>query len=225
MQVSQRAEPVPTPNVEFARLETELAEVKRLLEVSIADERLNRQPILRQLANQGVETANLLPLLQTEHVTKDGEPDLLAGGDRLLAGLRSHLSDIGDPQPIAASTRIAAFVGPTGVGKTTTIAKIAALQMLSGHRKVGLLTTDTYRIAAVEQLRTYARILDIPLEVIYQPHEFGDALARLQDRDLVLIDTAGRNFRQDIHLEDMHELIAKLQVDETHLVPEHDKQT
>ncbi len=203
---------------EFVKLQSEIAEVKRLLEASLADERLNRLPVLKQLASHGVETSSILSMLQSSDTTAGTSVIEGLGGDRILSELRSHLSGISEAQPIAADTRIAAFVGPTGVGKTTTIAKIAALQMLSGHRRVGLLTTDTYRIAAVEQLRTYARILDIPLEVVYQAHEFDGALERLSDRDLILIDTAGRNFRQSSNVEDTRALLSRLNVDETHLV-------
>jgi flagellar biosynthesis protein FlhF len=84
-----------------------------------------------------------------------------------------------------------AFVGPTGVGKTTNIAKLAAHYSLRQCLRVGLMTTDTFRIAAVEQLRAYAEILSIPLEVVSQPNEVPAALARLSDLDVVLIDTAG----------------------------------
>lgn len=86
-----------------------------------------------------------------------------------------------------------AFIGPTGVGKTTTIAKIAAKQTLEKRKKVGLITMDTYRIGAVEQLKTYADILSLPLEVVSSKNEMADALKKLQACDLILIDSTGRN--------------------------------
>ncbi|MCJ7839657.1 flagellar biosynthesis protein FlhF [Lederbergia sp. NSJ-179] len=92
--------------------------------------------------------------------------------------------------------KIVNFVGPTGVGKTTTIAKLAATAVLKDKRKVAFITTDTYRIAAIEQLKTYAELLQIPLEVIYDEKDFRPALEKFSDYDLIYIDTAGRNYRE-----------------------------
>lgn len=87
------------------------------------------------------------------------------------------------------------YVGPTGVGKTTTLAKIAARLALTENKDVAFITADTYRIAAVEQLRTYSEILGIPLEVVYEPRELKDALEKFKDKDYILIDTAGRSHK------------------------------
>ena len=89
--------------------------------------------------------------------------------------------------------KIKAFVGPTGVGKTTCIAKLSAIDTVYDNRKVGLISTDTYRIGAIEQLKTYANITKTPLEVIYSPKEMKHALARLQDMETIYIDTPGRS--------------------------------
>lgn len=86
------------------------------------------------------------------------------------------------------------LTGPTGVGKTTTIAKLAAYYSLTEKKRVGLITTDTYRISAIEQLKTYADILSIPIHVAYDLDDFEQAKTALQSCDIVLIDTAGRNF-------------------------------
>lgn len=85
------------------------------------------------------------------------------------------------------------LVGPTGVGKTTTIAKLAAIFSILEKKRVALATVDTYRVAAVDQLKTYADIIALPLEVTYSPKELQNALTRHEDKDLVLIDTAGRS--------------------------------
>lgn len=87
------------------------------------------------------------------------------------------------------------FVGPTGVGKTTTIAKIASKYKINEHKKVAFITSDTYRIAAVEQLNTYANILDVPVRVVYTEEELKKALDELKDYDLILVDTAGRSHK------------------------------
>ncbi|TWU00744.1 flagellar biosynthesis protein FlhF [Stieleria varia] len=116
------------------------------------------------------------------------------------------------------SRHVVALVGPTGVGKTTTVAKLAAGFRLDSKRRVGLLTIDTFRIAAVEQLRSYADIMDLPMQVVEQPDQMQPALKRLGDVDLVLIDTAGRSPRSDSRIEQLVELLRLAEVDETHLV-------
>lgn len=98
-------------------------------------------------------------------------------------------------------------LGPTGVGKTTTIAKIAARALLEKKRKIGFITTDTYRIAAIEQLRTYANLLQAPVEIAYNSQDFEAALEKLKDRDLIFIDTAGRNYKDSKFIEDLKRLI------------------
>jgi flagellar biosynthesis protein FlhF len=116
------------------------------------------------------------------------------------------------------SKQIIQFVGPTGVGKTTTIAKLAADYMLKKKRKVGFITSDTYRIAAVDQLRTYANILNIPLEVVSSAGEMKKALENLQSCDIILMDTAGRNYRNDLHVSELRSLLGKDSKSETILV-------
>lgn len=119
---------------------------------------------------------------------------------------------------IALDTRIAHFVGPTGVGKTTTIAKLAAEQVLKHHRKVGFITSDTYRIAAVEQLKTYATILNMPLEVVFSPMDLNKAFEQLKDCDLIFMDTAGRNFRNEMYVSELNALLKSNGKSETYLV-------
>lgn len=113
---------------------------------------------------------------------------------------------------------IVALVGPTGVGKTTTVAKLAANLCLREHRKVGLITIDTYRIAAVDQLRTYAEIIDIPLQVVMTPNQLKDAVARLADKDVLLIDTAGRSQRDVTKIGELRAYFDVIRPDEVHLV-------
>ena len=98
-------------------------------------------------------------------------------------------------------------LGPTGVGKTTTIAKIAARALLEHKKKVGFITTDTYRIAAIEQLRTYANLLQAPVEVVYDKQDFKEAIAKMKDLDVVFIDTAGRNYKESKYVDDVKNLI------------------
>jgi len=99
--------------------------------------------------------------------------------------------------------KIIHFVGPTGVGKTTTLAKIAANKMLVEQKKIAFITMDTYRIAAIEQLKTYARILKVPIEVAYSIDDYHKAVEKLSSYDLILVDTAGRNYRDEKYINDL----------------------
>lgn len=110
-------------------------------------------------------------------------------------------------------TKYIFFIGPTGVGKTTTIAKIASNLKLEKKLEIGLVTLDTYRIAAVEQLRTYANILGIPLKVVYGKEELEAIPKEYQGLDVVLIDTAGRSHRNEEQVNDIKEMIAEIDDD------------
>ncbi len=110
--------------------------------------------------------------------------------------------------PVNRNRDIICFVGPTGVGKTTTIAKIAAHYMLDADKKVGLITSDTYRIAAVEQLKTYAGILNIPIKIVQSPAEVKYAMSELSSCDIILMDTAGRNYQQKQYINELEMLLS-----------------
>ena len=111
-----------------------------------------------------------------------------------------------------------ALVGPTGVGKTTTIAKLAAAYKLRHGQSVGLVTADTYRIAAVEQLRTYAGIINIPLKVALTPEELRGVCESLSECGVVIIDTAGRSQRDAQRVEELAQFVGAAAPHETHLV-------
>lgn len=104
------------------------------------------------------------------------------------------------------------FLGSTGVGKTTTIAKIASKLKLEQKQNIALATADTYRIAAVEQLKTYANILNVPLKVIYSPEELGQMQEELDSYDVCLIDTAGCSHKNKEQLEDIRKLIEQIPI-------------
>lgn len=109
--------------------------------------------------------------------------------------------------PAKKNPKVVFFVGPTGVGKTTTIAKIASRFSVEEGKKVVLLTADTYRIAAAEQLRTYANILEIPFRVIYSAEEMEKALRDFKDYDFILVDTAGHSQQNEAQKETMNGFI------------------
>ncbi len=116
------------------------------------------------------------------------------------------------------SKKTVLFIGPTGVGKTTTLAKIAAKLSLESKKDVALITADTYRIAAVEQLKTYSEILVLPLKVIYEAEDIEQALDEFHDKDIILIDTAGRSHKSEDLYEDLKSILKYIPNPEIFLV-------
>lgn len=133
--------------------------------------------------------------------------------DSILASVyQKIILKLGEPEGIEDDGRRKAvfFIGPTGVGKTTTIAKLASRFKLNENRKVGMVTADTYRIAAVEQLNTYAGIIDVPVSVVYTPSEMEEAVASLDKYDMIFIDTAGRSHKNEKQHDEVVELIESI---------------
>ena len=127
--------------------------------------------------------------------------------DSILASVyQKIILKLGEPESIKIGNKkkIVFFVGPTGVGKTTTIAKLASEYKLNQGKKIALITADVYRIAAVEQLNTYASILDVPVNVIYSPSEIVENINELSAYDIIMVDTAGRSHK---NLEQRNELL------------------
>jgi flagellar biosynthesis protein FlhF len=137
---------------------------------------------------------------------------------RIAQLLEEEIRVTGPLATLQDKCRLVALVGPTGVGKTTTIAKLAANYRLREKKRVGLITVDTYRVAAVEQLRTYADIIDLPMEVVSTPREMREAVARMRNLDLVLMDTAGRSPRDEIKIQELRSLLAEAEADDVLLV-------
>lgn len=145
-----------------------------------------------------------------------------AGMSRAIRGV------LGSMVPIAAVTDdaggrrgrpfVIALVGPTGVGKTTTIAKLAADLSLRKGKRVALVAADTYRIAAVEQIKTYAGIIGLTVEVVHGPEEMAEAMDKTRGFDVVLVDTAGRSQRDTGRLDELAEVLAAAEPDRVHLV-------
>ncbi|MCL2009071.1 MAG: flagellar biosynthesis protein FlhF [Synergistaceae bacterium] len=132
--------------------------------------------------------------------------------------LESRIKCAADTSPNALGGKKIMLFGPTGAGKTTTIAKLAAIQALWEHKNVLLLTSDTYRIAAVDQLRTYAKILGVPIEVIFEVENFTRILAEHENAELILLDTAGRGQKDRKNLEAFETLHKVFKPDAVHLV-------
>jgi len=141
----------------------------------------------------------------------------------VLTIVRSQLSRVfkpNPPLPVGDGPRIIVLIGPTGVGKTTTIAKLASRAKVHQRRKVGLITLDTFRIGAVDQLKQYAEIFKVPVQVVRDPAELEKAVAasRKAGDELVFIDSAGRSHRDELKMSELREFLAVIPEAEVHLV-------
>jgi flagellar biosynthesis protein FlhF len=144
------------------------------------------------------------------------QPDLVR--QRVVELMRDSLEVSGPIVCESGRCRVVALVGPTGAGKTATVAKLAANFKLRQNLRVGLVTVDTFRIAAVEQLRTYAEIIDTPIKVASSPREMAEALSELQELDLVLVDTVGRSPRDELRIKELRAFLQEAEMAEVHLV-------
>ncbi|WP_339227726.1 flagellar biosynthesis protein FlhF [Oceanobacillus sp. FSL K6-2867] len=196
----------------------EIKNLKKMIEVQSRQEELNFSPSY-QVAYEHLIEQEVNPKLAQEIVEsvlekQDGiEVDSVMNAIGLE--IEEKLNSVLAPKPL--EKKIIQFVGPTGVGKTTTIAKIAAKMMLENNKKVAFITADTYRIAAVEQLKTYARILNVPLEVAYSIDDYHQSITKLSSYDAIFVDTAGRNFRNPKYINELKATI-DMSIMETYLV-------
>jgi len=156
----------------------------------------------------------LLAKVKSSEKQIDGEDDLKM---LLKESLETTVKCSGPIRLKKSGAKIVALVGPTGVGKTTTIAKLAALYTIGRKAKIALVTIDTFRVGAVEQLKTYSRIMGVPLEVASTPKELEKALAAHTDKDLVLIDTVGRSPKDKETIEGLRAMLDSSFTIETHL--------
>ncbi|MBP1930800.1 flagellar biosynthesis protein FlhF [Ammoniphilus resinae] len=175
-------------------------------------QRLKEQEVDQKVIDYLVEqTLRSFPSIE------QAEPDAIR--DNLLTQIEKIMKEgiLLEPK-IEKSVNMVSFVGPTGVGKTTTIAKMAAHQMLHHDRRVGMITTDTYRIAAVEQLKTYANILNVPIETVFSPDGLNKAMKNMQNCDLIFMDTTGRNYQDEQYVQQIGKYLAEQVVQENYLV-------
>ena len=211
-----------TPEAEKEVFENRLNSIQSMLEQQIRKESV---PEKQEASEEEKEHIGFLKLVYQQLINNEVEEEyanqIIGEVEKSLkkeAPLDSVLSAVyqkiilklGEPVDFSVpegKKKICFFIGPTGVGKTTTIAKLASDMKLNKKAKLALMTSDTYRIAAVEQLRTYANILDIPLSVIYSAEDLKESLEDLKEYDIIFVDTAGRSHKNAEQCEELFELI------------------
>ena len=221
--------PVAPTSSELASLKADLAEVKGALTELVQRSHGAVPPdtpdalfqvYLRLVQNQVAEgLARDIIRRVRQHLSPGQLADPAAVKKHLLGAIQGLIHTGGPIRLEPGRTRVVALIGPTGVGKTTTIAKLAAEFALRQKAKVALVSIDTYRIGAPEQLRIYADILNVPLKIALSPDELRAVINDLSGKfDLILIDTAGRSQNDQMKLNELKRFLAAAQPDETHLV-------
>ncbi|MGJ9458876.1 flagellar biosynthesis protein FlhF [Oceanobacillus sp. CF4.6] len=177
-------------------VQTKQRDQKFLPEFQVAYEHLLDQEVEVELAEDIIQSV----INQFENSKEEQDMGRIMNGMTTI--IENKLNAIGF-HGLEYDKKVIQFVGPTGVGKTTTIAKIAAKMMLEDQKRIAFITADTYRIGAVEQLKTYARILDVPLEVAYTIEDYYSAIEKFASFDFILVDTAGRNYRDQKYINEL----------------------
>jgi len=216
-------------NVALMGLSQEVGALKNMMKDLVSQVRHQKTPNVPEelfdhymrLVENFVADELAMDLVKAVH--KQLRPELLSDKKLVSEKLAEHLEKlIPTSGPIVRTKttgpHVVALIGPTGVGKTTTIAKLAANLKLRDKRKVGLITIDTFRIAAIDQLKRYADILDAPLKVVGAPEDMKAAIESMKDCDFVLIDTAGRSPKDSLKLNELKRFLSFAEPDEVHLV-------
>lgn len=180
----------------------------------------NLQYVMKQLLDNEVEEHIARMLVEEIHNELAGDEynDLRLILSILLKKISEMIKVTADKPKTGTRPRVILLVGPTGVGKTTTIAKLATNQKLLNEKKVALISADTFRIGAIDQLKAFANIAEIPLTVVYTPDNMQTAIRNYGEMDVIYIDTTGRSQRDGTRLREMQKLVRNANPDETHLV-------
>ena len=201
-------------------LENEVARMKNLLSGVMGRNTSPNSVTLREALTYQEVDEDILDEMETDASIGDTSADVLTSAARLTLSnyIEEHLKFSGGIKLNRHGSRIVAVLGTTGVGKTTTLAKIAAKFVLEHKIEPVLVTADTFRISAVDQLKTYSDILGLPLEIVYSPAELSAMIDRHKDRELILIDTAGRSRQSFQQMQDLKDLLSVHSRIEKHLV-------
>jgi flagellar biosynthesis protein FlhF len=218
---------IDTPPKRSDGVEKELKELKQMIQTLTSKSQYDHYPeevkeVLTYLQQHDLEES--LVFKMAEYLIANREEKSMQDTsveDNTLALAKQFLQDKLSDVPSGGVTyqkKYINVIGPTGVGKTTTLAKMAAEAVIEKRKKIAFITTDTYRIAAIEQLKTYAQLLNVPVEVVYKVEDFKKAIEKFSDFDLIFIDTAGRNFREKKYVDDLQKIIDFNEEMETYLV-------
>jgi flagellar biosynthesis protein FlhF len=222
LDLSKTTKSAPIPHEDLRQELAEMREMLHILSAELPGATLEPEFVhhYHMLLERGLTRKHAASLVHTasKRINLQSFKDPKIFMERLKMEMRKPIHVTGGIALQAGQRRIVALIGPTGVGKTTNLAKLAALFTVQENSRIGIITTDTYRVAATDQLNTYANIINIDMEVVHTENDMKNALKRFDDRDLVFIDTAGSSPYNDKQLLELQELLAVAKPDETHLL-------
>jgi flagellar biosynthesis protein FlhF len=225
--VPERAAPPRLPDQGVSQ---QISEIRNMLETVLSQQRPTppsevspvlsdaQTELLRRDVEEGIATDLMRELQGTLSARELSDRGAIRR--KLLELVEMRIPTVGSDSQVSATdgAKVIALIGPTGVGKTTTIAKLAANLKLRENKRVGLITVDTYRIAAVDQLRTYAEIIEVPIHPVLTAGELHQGIHAMRDLDVVLIDTAGRSQNDQLRLNQLRGFLSAAHPDEVHLL-------
>ncbi len=210
-----------------SELKEEICEIRKMIQEIQSAGRFRHWPDLPpefQKAYEKLQSLNIHEDIARAliHRWRDNYPDYKKGDRVDITKLEHYIEDMLVPAGKIVFNKekptVVMLIGPTGVGKTTSIAKLAATHKIREEKSVALITVDTYRIAAVEQLRTYADLIGVPIKVVSSSNDLKGAIDSFSDKDLILIDSAGRSPRNKEKMDELNAFVKVAKVDELHLV-------
>lgn len=207
-------------NEQLSQLKSTVADFANRIRIVDKDATLTFSPEILQLYNDLVDR-DVRDDIAKEIATQAQEAAKKKSAEAGWAAQQIVLDRLGEPVPIKPkqfAQKVLLFAGPTGAGKTTTLVKLAGLLTFEQGLKVGLVNMDTYRVGAIEHIKIYSEIMNIPLRTAYNADELLEAIKSLEDRDVVLIDTAGKSAREQSYRDDIASFIKTANVDEVLLV-------
>ena len=203
-------------NIETSELIKEMHDMKNIIEKMARKEDSTNisesEKQIIQLLEDNDFDKDVIQWIAAEYKNKFDDSD-----ENYIDNLKSIIHEKIDIEDVEINGKMI-LVGPTGVGKTTTIAKLAGKLALIDKKKVGLITIDTYRIGAVEQLKTYAEIMNIPFKVVITLKDMDEAMEEFKDCDVILIDTTGRSSKNTMQISELRAFVDKVKTDNISLV-------
>ena len=215
--------PIPSPDVLDTQSENSVVEGKTVEAIALRNIRSALDDVYQRQIERGInkELSQRLVYLLDDIISNAVSHNRKLETKTIRQDFNDRLSQViqvsGGVDFSVEEQHIISLVGPTGVGKTTTVAKLAAVSSVLNYKKVGLISIDAYRIAAYDQLKTYAEIIGLPVELALSPQGARDAIDKFADQDIIIVDSVGRSPNHQVHMAELHGYMQVIRPTEVHL--------
>ena len=215
--------PIPSPDVLDTQSENSVVEGKTVEAIALRNIRSALDDVYQRQIERGInkELSQRLVYLLDDIISNSVSHNRELETKTIRQDFNDRLSQViqvsGGVDFSVEEQQIISLVGPTGVGKTTTVSKLAAVSSVLNYKKVGLISIDAYRIAAYDQLKTYAEIIGLPVELALSPQGARDAIDKFADQDIIIVDSVGRSPNHQVHMAELHGYMQVIRPTEVHL--------